>query len=175
MDASGECHLLFVPVRGSGSGAVALRTARLPSGQRVGLAYTSAAALLSALGPGQPWIRLHEDAMHDMLGSAGIEQIRVDACLWTPPPAAGPQRAQSADAPRPPASPHPGLRDVGFPGAAAPDRAVPLRVARPCPRPAPPGPGPRAARRLTLGRKNNVSHAETAVLMPAGTAQVRVT
>jgi hypothetical protein len=104
VDASGECHLLFVPVRGSGSGAVALRTARLPSGQRVGLAYTSAAALLSALRPGQPWIRLHEDAMHDMLGSAGIEQIRVDACLWTPPPAAGPQRAQSADAPRPPAS-----------------------------------------------------------------------
>jgi len=81
MDAKDECHLLFVPVRESGSGVLALRTGRLPSGQRVGLAYTSAATLLSALGQGQPWIRLHEDAMRDMLEPAGIDQIRVDACL----------------------------------------------------------------------------------------------
>ena len=70
MDAKGDCHLLFVPVRESGSGVLALRTGWLPSGQRVGLACTSAAALLATLGPGQPWIRLHEDAMRDMLGPA---------------------------------------------------------------------------------------------------------
>ena len=85
MSAKGDCHLLFVPVRESGSGALALRTGRLPSGPRVGLAYTSAAALLSALGPGQSWIRLHEDAMRDMLEPAGIDQIRVDACPFAPP------------------------------------------------------------------------------------------
>ena len=44
MDAKGDCHLLFVPVRESGSGMLALRTGRLPSGQRVGLAFTSAAS-----------------------------------------------------------------------------------------------------------------------------------
>jgi hypothetical protein len=85
MDAKDECHLLFVPVRESGSGVLALRTARLPSGQRVGLAYTSAATLLAALGPSQPWIRLHEDAMRDMLEPAGIGQIRVDALPFAPP------------------------------------------------------------------------------------------
>jgi len=85
MDAKGDCHLLFVPVRESGSGVLALRTGWLPSGQRVGLACTSAAALLATLGPGQPWIRLHEDAMRDMLGPAGIDEIRVDACPFAPP------------------------------------------------------------------------------------------
>jgi len=55
MDAKGDCHLLFVPVRESGSGVLALRTGWLPSGQRVGLACTSAAALLATLelGPGK--------------------------------------------------------------------------------------------------------------------------
>jgi hypothetical protein len=38
----------FVPVRVSEAGTLALRTGRLLSGQRVGLAFTSAAALLSA-------------------------------------------------------------------------------------------------------------------------------
>jgi hypothetical protein len=85
MNAKGDCHLLFVPVRESGSGVLALRTGWLPSGQRVGLACTSAAALLATLGPGQPWIRLHEDAMRDMLGPAGIDEIRVDACPFAPP------------------------------------------------------------------------------------------
>jgi hypothetical protein len=98
-----ECHLLFVPVRESGSGVLALRTGRLPSGQRVGLAYTSAAALLSALGQGQPWIRLHEDAMRDMLEPAGIDQIRVDACPSAPPRPPRPPRPGSAAGPT-----HPG-------------------------------------------------------------------
>jgi len=107
MDAKGDCHLLFVPVRESGSGMVALRTGRLPSGQRVGLAFTSATLLLSELGPGQPWIRLHEEAMRDMLGPAGIDEIRVDACLSVPSgatEATGPGRAQAGAAPPRPAS-----------------------------------------------------------------------
>jgi hypothetical protein len=32
MEAKGECHLLFVPVRASALGTLALRTGRLPSG-----------------------------------------------------------------------------------------------------------------------------------------------
>jgi len=99
MGAKGDCHLLFVPVRESGPGLVALRTGRLPSGQRVGLAFTSATLLLSELGPGQPWIRLHENAMRDMLGPAGIDEIRVDACLSVPSGATEPGRAQAGAAP----------------------------------------------------------------------------
>jgi hypothetical protein len=105
MDAESECHLLFVPVRESGSGMLALRTGQLLSGQRVGLAFTSAALLLSVLGPGQPWIRLHEDAMRDMLEPAGIDQIRVDACLSTPtgaPAVTEPSRTQAGPPPSPP-------------------------------------------------------------------------
>ncbi len=106
MDTKDDGHLLFVPVRESGSGMLALRTGRLPSGQRVGLAFTSATSLLSELGPGQPWIRLHEDAMHDMLGPAGIGEIKVDACLSAPPDATGLGRVQAGAAPpRPAAAP----------------------------------------------------------------------
>lgn len=79
MDA--ECHLLFVPVHETRSGTLALCTAHLLSGQRVGLAFTSEALLLSAEGPGQRWIRLHEQAMHDMLGPIGVDQIRVNPCF----------------------------------------------------------------------------------------------
>jgi hypothetical protein len=129
MDAKGDCHLLFVPVRESGSGMLALRTGRLPSGQRVGLAFTSAASLRSELGPGQPWIRLHEDAMRGMLGPAGIDEIRVDACLSVPPgaaEAAGPGRAQAGAAPPRPAATPPRRRTPPYRCASpAQARAVP--------------------------------------------------
>jgi hypothetical protein len=134
MDVTGECHLLFVPVRESGSGVLALRTGRLPSGQRVGLAYTSAAALLSALGPGQPWIRLHEDAIRDMLQPAGIDQIRVDACLSPPPgrPAAT-EPAATEPAAAEPAAAEPGHPQAGpqHPPVTVPPRrrGVPYRCA----------------------------------------------
>ena len=133
MDARGDCHLLFVPVRESGSGVLALRTGRLPSGQRVGLAFTSATSLLSELGPGQPWIRLHEDAMRDMLGPAGMEEIRVDACLSAPPgpaEASGPGRAKAGVAPPRPAAAPPRRRTPPY-RCASPTlaRAVPGRGA----------------------------------------------
>jgi hypothetical protein len=95
-----KCQLLFVPVRESGSGALALRTGRLPSGQRVGLAFTSEASLQSVFQPCQPWIRLHENAIRYMLGPVGIDHIRVDARLSPAPgawPAAEPQRAPGRD------------------------------------------------------------------------------
>jgi hypothetical protein len=73
-----ECHLLFVPVRETRSGTLALCTARLPSGQRVGLAFTSQALLLSVEGPAQHWIKLDEEAVHDLLAPLGVDHIRVD-------------------------------------------------------------------------------------------------
>jgi hypothetical protein len=84
MDAEGDSRLLFVPVRDIGSGVLALRTGRLPSGQRVGLAFTSTASLLAALGPGQPWIRLRESAcrteMSDRYPAAASAAVNGHGC-----------------------------------------------------------------------------------------------
>jgi hypothetical protein len=51
MDAKDECHLLFVPVRESGSGVLALRTGRLPSGQRVGAGLHLGGGVAVGAGP----------------------------------------------------------------------------------------------------------------------------
>jgi hypothetical protein len=70
--------LLLVPVTPGRAGALAVRTARLPSGQRTGLAFTSEATLHAALGPGQPWIRLSEPMIRDLLAPLGVAQLRLD-------------------------------------------------------------------------------------------------
>jgi len=68
----------FVPVRESKAGTLALRTARLRSGERVGLAFTSEASLLLTMGPSQQWVHLAGQALEDMLEPLGVEQVRVD-------------------------------------------------------------------------------------------------
>jgi hypothetical protein len=55
-----------------------LRTGRLPSGQRTGLAFTSEAALRAALGPEQPWVWLSEPVLRELLRPLGVDQIRLD-------------------------------------------------------------------------------------------------
>jgi hypothetical protein len=45
---------------------------------RVGLAFTSEAALLLTLGPCQHWIRLDADTLRDMLAPLRVTSIRVD-------------------------------------------------------------------------------------------------
>jgi hypothetical protein len=99
MDA--ECHLLFAPVRETRFGTLALCTAHLRSGQRVGLAFTSEARLVSAEGLGQHWIRLDERAMHDMLTPIGVDQIRVDPSFDAPPGSTGSGEPGSTPAPSP--------------------------------------------------------------------------
>jgi hypothetical protein len=73
-------HTFFVPIHSAaqGGGTLALRMGRLSSGERVGLAFTSEAALLLTLGPCQYWIRLDEDTLRDMLAPLGVTSIRVD-------------------------------------------------------------------------------------------------
>ncbi len=68
----------FVPVRESKAGTLALRTARLRSGQRVGLAFTSEASLLLTMGPSQQWVHLDGQALEDMLEPLGVNHVRVD-------------------------------------------------------------------------------------------------
>src|SRR5579862_483920 len=69
----------FVPVRTSKAGTVAVRTGRLRSGERVGLAFTSETSLTRTLGGAQQWIHLSGAALADMLAPLGVEHIRIDA------------------------------------------------------------------------------------------------
>ncbi|HUN37867.1 MAG TPA: SAV_915 family protein [Trebonia sp.] len=68
----------LVPVRTTSAGSLALRTGRLLTGERIGLAFTSEASLLLAMGPSQQWARLGQGAMRDMLAPLGISHIRID-------------------------------------------------------------------------------------------------
>ncbi len=68
----------FVPVRESQAGTLALRTGRLASGERVGLAFTSEAALAATMGPLQHWVRLAAEPLRDMLAPLGVQCVRVD-------------------------------------------------------------------------------------------------
>ncbi|MGK5555984.1 SAV_915 family protein [Actinomadura kijaniata] len=76
---------LLVPVR-PGTQTVSLRTARLPTGERTGIAFTTVDRLTEIMGPAQPWIRLDERAMKSMLAPLGIRRIQVDPGLLAPSP-----------------------------------------------------------------------------------------
>ena len=71
-------YTYLVPVRESKAGTVSLRTGRLISGERVGLAFTSEASLLMTLGPSQQWIQLAPGALRALLAPLGITGLRVD-------------------------------------------------------------------------------------------------
>ena len=92
-------HTYVVPVHSATSpqeGTLALRTGRLRSGERIGLAFTCEASLLLTLGPCQEWIRLDEEALFDMLAPLGVEHVRVD-----PRPAAELQARNAGPVDRP--------------------------------------------------------------------------
>jgi hypothetical protein len=70
--------MFLVPVQISTAGALAVRTGRLPTGERVGLAFTSESAISQTLGPSQQWIRLAARALADLLAPLGVEHITID-------------------------------------------------------------------------------------------------
>jgi hypothetical protein len=78
-------HTLYVPVRMSAAGVLALRTGRLESGERTGLAFTSLDTLARTLGPAQQWVSLGEEPLRDMLAPLGIRLLRVDPLPLGPP------------------------------------------------------------------------------------------
>jgi hypothetical protein len=57
---------------------VTIRTAHLPSGERVGLGFTSLEKLTTVLGTEQRWIIVHADALREMLAPQSISGIQVD-------------------------------------------------------------------------------------------------
>jgi hypothetical protein len=70
--------ILHVPVAVCSASVVAIRTARLPSGERVGLGFTSEARLAGVLGTGHAWILIHLEPLRAMLMPRGITQVVVD-------------------------------------------------------------------------------------------------
>jgi hypothetical protein len=81
-------RLVFCPVTPGPAGTLAVRIGRLASGQRTGLAFTSPAALRAALGAGQPWIRLSEPTLRELLAPLGVHQIRLDPLIHCAPASA---------------------------------------------------------------------------------------
>ena len=74
--------LLVVPV--AGSEMLALRSGRTPTGERVGIAFTTESRLIQVMGAGQRWIHLSEAAMKAMLAPLGIARVQVDPGLIAP-------------------------------------------------------------------------------------------
>jgi hypothetical protein len=74
VDATG---LMVAPVR-TVAGMVCLRCGRLPTGERVGIAFTTEARLARVMGADQAWIHVSERAMKATLG---VQRIRVDPGL----------------------------------------------------------------------------------------------
>jgi hypothetical protein len=71
---------MIVPVRNV-SGMVSLRCGRLPTGERVGIAFTAKAHLVAVMGAGQPWIQMSERALGEMLEPLGVTRVQVDPSL----------------------------------------------------------------------------------------------
>jgi len=73
----------FVPVRCHGETAT-LQTGRLPDGPRVGIAFSTLDRLRAAAGA-QDFLRVSEDALHDLLAPLGITRIQLDPALVAVP------------------------------------------------------------------------------------------
>jgi SseB protein N-terminal domain len=93
-------HTFLIPVRTCAAGTLAIRTGRLVSGERVGLAFTSEASLTRTLGPSQQWIRLAREALADMLEPLGIGHTIIDPDYVGESCTDGPQQRPSPGQPR---------------------------------------------------------------------------
>ncbi len=77
-------QVLWVPVKETSCGALAVRTGRAPGSGRVGIGFTSRSALLLALGSGQPSVRLAGGALRALLLPLGVARIEVDPVILDP-------------------------------------------------------------------------------------------
>jgi len=93
-------NMLYVPVRINDAGFLTLRTGRLESGERIGMAFTSVDSLSFTLGPAQQWVILSDKSLRDMLAPLGIGQLRVDPLpLGHPGPGGIPRQSRKRPAP----------------------------------------------------------------------------
>ncbi|GAA1524316.1 hypothetical protein GCM10009741_27170 [Kribbella lupini] len=76
---------MFVPTRTAGApDVVAIQIGRRPDGVRVGIAFSSLAALRAASGPRQDWVRMDERELRGLLVQLGVQVIQLDAALIGP-------------------------------------------------------------------------------------------
>lgn len=76
---------LLVPVRTSAYGTVTPLVAKLPTGERVGLAFTCGEAMAKLLGPDHRRIVVHESFLRRQLAEIGVTGIQVDATMLLAP------------------------------------------------------------------------------------------
>lgn len=74
---------MYIPVHPTHLATV-VHTGHLPTGERVGIAFTTLEHLTTAMGDHQPWTRLAEPALRSMLLPLGIRRIQVDPLLVAP-------------------------------------------------------------------------------------------
>jgi hypothetical protein len=94
-------RVLHVPVHVCGANMVTIRTGRLPSGERVGLGFTTAAGLTAVFGTGQDWVLIQLRSLRAMLAGGGVLAVQVDPLISRPAGAAArsPRPVSSAAAP----------------------------------------------------------------------------
>ncbi len=85
-DPEPEPRILYVPVRVCVEGIVAIRTGRLPSGELVGLGFTSPESLAVVFGSEQAWMLVDLRALHELLTPRGISRVQVDPMAAPVPP-----------------------------------------------------------------------------------------
>ncbi|MGW5359601.1 SAV_915 family protein [Actinopolymorpha pittospori] len=91
---------LLVPVRTSAYGTVTLLVAKLPTGERVGLAFTCEETMAELLGPDHGRIIVHENFLRCQLAEIGVTGIQVDATMLLAPVSDGqPQHHDVVPAP----------------------------------------------------------------------------
>ncbi|WP_051872401.1 SAV_915 family protein [Streptomyces sclerotialus] len=114
---------LYVPVR-PGPMGYAARLCRTPLGCRTAVGFTTEQRLVSALGPGVPWIRLAEPALRALVAPLGVTRVTVDARFAAPNPRATPHHSPAPEHAVTPAA-SPALGGSPSPGAApVPKRAT---------------------------------------------------
>jgi hypothetical protein len=75
--AGDRCQTAAAGLRAEQGDQISLRCGRLPTGERVGIAFTET-GLIKVMGRDQAWIRLSDGAMKTMLAPLGIRRIQVD-------------------------------------------------------------------------------------------------
>jgi len=78
-------NMYFVPVQASKAGTLALRTGRLRTGERVGLAFTSEVSFRLTMGPAEQWARLGGEALKALLAPLGVDYFWVDPAVGFDP------------------------------------------------------------------------------------------
>ncbi|GAA1691619.1 hypothetical protein GCM10009745_41200 [Kribbella yunnanensis] len=68
----------FVPVHSAGGVAYTLQTGHLPTGQRVGIAFTSCLCLRAATTGDQEYLRMSEPSLREALAALGITRIQLN-------------------------------------------------------------------------------------------------